>query len=127
MYVKVCLWIFLLVRKQCLPKKSGSFSPKIGGKKNGQNPFQAILRLKKKVVWTTKPLGRGTLVVRPLKKHSFCVCLPLSTKKIFMLKLQFYSYWKCNFPLCVCQSCRSEKNVNQNCFLQKTYIYIGIW
>ena len=35
------------------------FSPKIGEKKNWQNPFQAIIRQKKqktKVAWTTKPL-----------------------------------------------------------------------
>ena len=33
-------------------KRCGSWK-----EKNGQNPFQAFLRLKKKVVWTTKPLG----------------------------------------------------------------------
>ena len=37
------------------------FNPKIGEKKICQNPFQAIIRLKKKkkkrkVAWTTKPL-----------------------------------------------------------------------
>ena len=50
-----------LVRKPYLPtKKNRLFSPKIEEKKNCQNLFQAILRLKKeeekKVVWTTKSL-----------------------------------------------------------------------
>ena len=47
-YVKVCLWIFLLVRKQYLPKKNlALLAQKFGKEKNCQNPFQAILRLKK--------------------------------------------------------------------------------
>ena len=34
LYVKACLWIYLMVRKQYLPKKiSKLFQPKIGGKK----------------------------------------------------------------------------------------------
>ena len=36
LHIKVCLWIFLLVRKQYILAQ------------NCQNPFQAILRLKKK-------------------------------------------------------------------------------
>ena len=36
-------------------KKSDSFSLKNLGGKNGQNPYQAILR-KKKMAWTTKPM-----------------------------------------------------------------------
>ena len=54
--------------KKPKPKPNTSFSingensaQKLGKKeKNGQNPFQAILRIKKKrEAWTTKPLGEG--------------------------------------------------------------------
>ena len=53
LYVKVCLWIFLLVRKQYLPQKR-LFQPKNWGGKNFQTPFQAILRLKKRKNKTEK-------------------------------------------------------------------------
>ena len=49
-----------LSKKNLFYLKFGCFSPKIGRKreKKNQNPFQAIIRLKKKrkkVAWTTKP------------------------------------------------------------------------
>ena len=64
-------------------KKNRLFSPKIGEKKNCQNLFQTILRLKKekkKVVWTTKSLVQGgqNLSGPTTKKNTFFyVCLPL--------------------------------------------------
>ena len=78
LYDKVCLWIVLLVRNNiCQKKKSGSFSPKIG-KLFCQNPFQAILRLKKKMAWTTNSFGGGgkPLVVRKLKTTFFMCVFP---------------------------------------------------
>ena len=67
-------------QKTISQKKSGSFSPKMGGG-DCQNPFQAILRLKKerkKVAWTTNSLGGegGKTFCGPnTKKLSFmCVC-----------------------------------------------------
>ena len=52
-FVKVCLWIFLLIRKQYLPKKNlALLAQKLGGTKS-------ILIQQKKVAWTTKPLGVG--------------------------------------------------------------------
>ena len=78
----VCGYFYWLENNIC-QKKSGSFSPKIGRKKNCQNPFHAILTKKKrkKVTWTTNSLGGGaeTLVAGPLKKkHFFYLCLPLA-------------------------------------------------
>ena len=48
-----------LVQKQYLPKKTPFLAQKFEEKINCQNPFQAIIILKKKkkiVAWTTKPL-----------------------------------------------------------------------
>ena len=53
------MWIFLLVRKQYLPKKNPALlAPKIL-EKYCQNSFQVIIRQKKedkKVAWTPKSL-----------------------------------------------------------------------
>ena len=53
--LKFVFGFFYWFENNICQNKSGSFSPKIGGK-NCQNPFQAIL---KKVAWTTKTLGGG--------------------------------------------------------------------
>ena len=65
-----------LVRKPYLAQK-------LERKKNCQNPFQAILRLKKKKKKWYGPLSHWcregkTLVVRPLKKHFFMCVFPKS-------------------------------------------------
>ena len=66
----------------------------MGGKKC-QNPFQAILRPKKKVAWTTMGGGGKTLVVRPLKKHFFiCVLLNLhsnTAQQDYVFNKTFYN------------------------------------
>ena len=66
-----------LAKNQFFSLKSDCFSQKIGKKrKSCQNPFQAIIRLKKKKKRWHGPLSHWcregkTLVVRPLKKHFF--------------------------------------------------------
>ena len=61
LYVKVYLWIFLLIRKQYFPKKKiRLFQPKNWGEKNCQNPYQAQTKKKKeKKSWPTDSLGVG--------------------------------------------------------------------
>ena len=90
-YTQFCLCIFLLVRKQYLQKKkSDFFIPKISKNFFCQNPFQAILRLKKKWHGPLSHQGGGvkSLVVRPLKKPLFFICVFL--KKFSQMSKTYY-------------------------------------
>ena len=64
--IEVCLWIFLLARKQYLPKNPALLTQKLVGK----NPFQAILRFKKKKkkIKTKKKKGGGEKKKKKKKK-----------------------------------------------------------
>ena len=77
LYVKVCLWIFLLVKKQYM-KKNQALSAKKKMSKSVSG-YSKNKKIPKKIAWTTKPLGWGkTLLFRPLKSTFFYACLPLS-------------------------------------------------
>ena len=73
-----------LVLKQYLPKKIAFFSPKIGEEKNKLSKSVSgyyKTKTKEEKKWHG-PLSHWcregkTIVVRPLKKHFFYVCLPL--------------------------------------------------
>ena len=108
--------------------------PKIGEKKICQNPFQAIIRLKKKVAWTTKPTrcreGK-TLVVQPLKKTLFFMCVfPKLFKLLGKRNLILSSL---NTALNVAATLRAhisnrfpilKLNIKEKCFFSSSYLYV---
>ena len=72
LYVKVCLWIFLLVKKQYMKKKSGSFSKKKMSK--SVSGYSKIKKYKKNCMDHQAIRVGQNLTVPTTKKHFFlCV------------------------------------------------------
>jgi len=82
--------LFYEVCRTIFAKKDPAFIAKNWREKNGQHPFQAFLRLKKKkkkVAWTTKPLGWEQNLSGPTKFFFFmCVFPKADPHQIFKMK-----------------------------------------